>query len=119
MPYRTGNHWGVTIVGERGPQPCDETGPHYCLAMGENSEHPGAELVAVVTNGDTALAERICALLNGEQEAPVPCREETWSWDHFTPEQVDSYPIRCTLQGPHDEHEDEHTGLTWRSESRP
>lgn len=42
-----------------------------------------------------------------------PCREETPSWRHFTPEQMDSYWIRCTLQGPHDEHKDEHTGLTW------
>lgn len=43
------------------------------------------------------------------------CDEETLSWDHFTPDQVDRYWIRCTLSGPHDEHEDEHTGLTWRT----
>ena len=51
--YRTGNHWGVTIVreGERTPEG-HITGP--------------AELVAVVVNGDQALAERICALLNGD-----------------------------------------------------
>lgn len=42
--YRTGNHWGVTIVREQ-PEP--------------------AQLVAVVVNGDQALAERICTLLNG------------------------------------------------------
>lgn len=42
-----------------------------------------------------------------------PCEEETWSWWHFTPDQVDPYWIRCTLAGPHDEHEDENTGLTW------
>ena len=54
MPtYRTGNHWGVTIVAEgRFPE-----GEHDSQAD---------ELVAVVTNGDTALAERICALLNKE-----------------------------------------------------
>jgi hypothetical protein len=41
------------------------------------------------------------------------CQAETRSWDHFTPEQMDSYWIRCTLAGQHDEHEDEHTGLRW------
>jgi hypothetical protein len=51
--YRTGNHWGVTIVreGERTPEG-HITGP--------------AQLVAVVVNGDQALAERICALLNDD-----------------------------------------------------
>lgn len=44
---------------------------------------------------------------------PAPCEVETRSWDHFTPEQMDSYWIRCTLSGPHDEHKDENTGLTW------
>lgn len=43
------------------------------------------------------------------------CTAETRSWDHFTPEQMDSYWIRCTLADPHDEHEDENTGLTWRT----
>lgn len=47
-----------------------------------------------------------------------PCSAETWSWDHFTPEQMDGYWITCDLQGPHDEHKDEHTGLTWRSTER-
>jgi hypothetical protein len=28
---------------------------------------------------------------------------------------LDSYWIRCTLQGTHDEHKDEHTGLTWKT----
>lgn len=44
---------------------------------------------------------------------PEPCQAETRSWDHFTPEQADSYWIRCTLQGEHREHKDENTGLTW------
>lgn len=44
-----------------------------------------------------------------------PCEEETHSWWHFTPEQLDSYWIRCTLAGPHDEHKDENTGLTWKT----
>lgn len=54
-----------------------------------------------------------------EDEPARACTEETRSWDHFTQEQTDSYWIRCTLSGPHDEHKDEHTGLTWRSEARP
>jgi len=45
-----------------------------------------------------------------------PCPEETLSWDHFTPDQVDRYWIRCTLTAGHDgDHEDEHTGLSWRT----
>ena len=56
MTYRTGNHWGVTIVreGERTPE----------------GHITGADqLVAVVVNGDQALAERICALLNADEQA--------------------------------------------------
>lgn len=69
--YRTGNHWRVTIVreGERG-EPCGHSGP----------DDPGhdlcAQLVAVVVNRDQALAERICALLNGD-EAERALIEET------------------------------------------
>jgi hypothetical protein len=47
------------------------------------------------------------------EPAPLPCQAETWSWDHFNQEQVDGYWIVCDLRGPHDEHKDEHTGLTW------
>lgn len=46
-------------------------------------------------------------------DLPEACRAETWSWEHFTDEQMDGYWIVCDLQGPHDEHKDEHTGLTW------
>lgn len=45
-----------------------------------------------------------------------PCDEETWSWWHFTPSQLDPYWIRCTLTLPHDRHEDENTGLRWTTE---
>jgi hypothetical protein len=57
--YRTGNHWGVTIVrqGERTPEG-HIVGPD--------------ELVAVVVNGDQALAERIVALLNRAEAGPRP-----------------------------------------------
>lgn len=56
--YRTGNHWGVTIVRE---------GEHGGDCFDTCNGHPGAQLVAVVVNGDQALAERICALLNREE----------------------------------------------------
>lgn len=55
--YRTGRHWGVTIVREDLPPD----------ANGDN-----AQLVAVVVNGDQALADRICALLNAEDEETKP-----------------------------------------------
>lgn len=51
------------------------------------------------------------------EAAREPCEAETYSWDHFLPEQVDAYWIKCDVLGPHDEHEDEHTGLTWRDPS--
>lgn len=57
--YRTGNHWGVTIVAEPTPE------------AGSNLEQAGSSLVAVVVNGDQALAERICALLNGDEQPPA------------------------------------------------
>lgn len=46
--------------------------------------------------------------------ASAPCDAETWSWDHYTHRAVDPYWIRCTQLGPHDEHEDANTGLTWK-----
>jgi hypothetical protein len=55
------------------------------------------------------------ALIPREDAEPQPREAETHSWRHFNAEQADSYWIRCTLQGPHDEHEDANTGLTWRS----
>jgi hypothetical protein len=56
--YRTGNHWGVTIVREYGHLP----------VPGVPDGLPRSQLVAVVVNGDWALAERICALLNESDE---------------------------------------------------
>lgn len=53
--YRTGNCWGVTIVRE-GTGPTDPQG-----------RRTGDELVAVVVNGDAALARRICELLNSAE----------------------------------------------------
>jgi len=60
--YRTGNHWGVTVVREG-----ECAGIARCLDMACDHQN-GPELVAVVTNRDTALAERICRLLNGEDQ---------------------------------------------------
>ncbi|GEM_PF-5805290 len=57
MTYRTGNHWGVTIVRE----PVEPTDGTINLAR--------PQLVAVVVNGDQALAERICDLLNGDERS--------------------------------------------------
>lgn len=64
--FRTGNHWGVTIVRE-GTHPVNESG-----------HRPDAELVAVVVNGDRALAERICGLLNSDRRewADLPADEQ-------------------------------------------
>lgn len=73
--YRTGNHWGVTIVRESNERHADDcycTGDYVepvCTAMREGP--PDAQLVAVVVNGDQALAERICALLNGGEGVPA------------------------------------------------
>lgn len=57
------------------------------------------------------------AALDGapEPDNDDPCDAEVYSWDYYRPEQIDSYWIRCTLLGKHDEHEDSHTGLKWRS----
>lgn len=73
--YRTGNHWGVTIVRE-GTQPPAASGTRA-------DDH----LVAVVLHGDAALAERICALLNGE--ASPSLTHEEW---RVTGDPGDSFP---------------------------
>lgn len=123
------------------PKPGEEAVTTYRTDVGRGIVASDPDrLVAVVVNGDTALAERIAWLLTytcptcmgpqretvgmvcqtcGTDYAPedAPCQEETWSWKHFSTEAVDGYWIRCTLSGPHDEHADTgNTGLTWRSE---
>lgn len=52
MPYRVGNHWGVTIVWE-GELPPDHEG-----------RRPDDKLAGMINHGDKALAERIVRLLN-------------------------------------------------------
>jgi hypothetical protein len=112
MTYRTGNHHGITIVDENPDTRCGRPG-HDCAR---------GHLVAVVVDGGEELAERIVRGLHllelSEAPEPEQCTAEVHSWDHFRPEQMDSYWIRCTMWGPHDDHEDEHTGLTWRTEAQ-
>jgi len=55
--YRTGTHHGVTIVREGDGARCGRA-DHDCER---------GHLVAVVVDGDQALAERICALLNNRE----------------------------------------------------
>jgi len=59
--YRAGNHHGVTICREGDGHQCGR--PRHDCARGH--------LVAVVTNDDWALAERICALLNASERLPA------------------------------------------------
>lgn len=66
-----------------------------------------------------ALRDELIDLRSAAAAPGVQCREDTWSWEHFNQDQVDGYWIRCTLWGPHDEHKDEHTGLTWISQPEP
>jgi hypothetical protein len=49
-------------------------------------------------------------------ESYEQCEVETDSWDHFTPDQMDFYKIRCSLSSiPHTDHYDKQTGLSWKS----
>lgn len=69
-----------------------------------------------LTLGDfNALRDELIELRAATAPQPQECTAETWSWEHFNQDQVDGYWIRCTLKGPHGEHEDEHTGLTWKT----
>lgn len=69
-------------------------------------------------NPNGRLVKEVLAALDGAPEPDDdPCKAETHSWSHYRPEQIDSYWIRCTRLGKHDEHEDSNTGLNWRSRS--
>jgi len=97
MPeYRTGRHWGVTIVRE-GERPAELDDCAFCCVSRLGCPtHPAveAQLVAVVVNGDTALADRICALLNRGEEGYF--RERLGVWPTLEP--ADS--CTCTKAGP-------------------
>jgi hypothetical protein len=43
----------------------------------------------------------------------APCDAEIHSWQVFTPDQTDSYWMRCDLVGPHTRHENSETGAHW------
>lgn len=79
--FRTGNHWGVTIVREGDDDPCPASVDGRCAESGEihpkckpgqcrydQTDARRGQLVAVVVNGDRDLAERICALLNADSD---------------------------------------------------
>lgn len=76
------------------------------------------DIVAAMRVVGRLLAEQPEAVRERSQDA-WQCPAETWSWWHFTDQQVDAYWIRCTLLGRHEEHEDENTGLCWRTGERP
>lgn len=77
--YRVGRHWGVTIVRE-GVEP---------IEMGKRADD---ELVAVVTNGDRDLAERICELLNDGERATQTDQQERADVRRRIAEQVEHRP---------------------------
>lgn len=71
-------------------------------------------------NSDAAyFTSQFLAALDGAPEPEwEPCTAEIHSWSKqafHRNRDIDSYWIRCTLLGKHDEHEDSNTGLTWRS----
>lgn len=55
-------------------------------------------------------------LLREETDSAEPCTSEVWSMDYYRDGQVDPYWIRCNAIGPHVEHEDANTGLTWTTD---
>ena len=50
-----------------------------------------------------------------ERIAHEDCGEQLFSWDYFKQNQVDGYWMSCDLLGPHDEHENSHTGAKWKT----
>lgn len=92
--YRTGNHWGVTIV-RQGDMASDFS----------DGRHPDDQLVAVVVNGDQALAERICALLNTDERAAAHADDcncgDTYTDPWCAPRKQYPDSCICTIVGPH------------------
>jgi hypothetical protein len=78
VTYRTGNHWGVTIVREFEAYTAEVLADcAFCCVGGTGCPlhpQPEAQLVAVVVNGDQALAARIAALLTID--------ERCWHGEH-------------------------------------
>lgn len=87
----------------------------FCLDT-HPDRHPDVGYCWVLpTNQAKALAD--AGLLRETTASAEPCDAETWSMDHYRDGQVDRYWIRCTQLGPHTEHEDSNTGLTWPREA--
>jgi hypothetical protein len=122
--YRTGNHWGVTIVREGDPaesvhlirdgdataQCCGKT-PFELPGTDRLTTDPGlvaclspaSQLVAVVVNGDQALAERIawllthtCATCMGPQRETVGMVCQTCGTD-YGPADLEPAPSAETI----------------------
>lgn len=94
MTYRVGNHHGVTICAENDGVRCGREG-HDCAR---------GHLVAVVVKGDQALAERICALLNGDGPT-AKARPDEDACSHQHPDR----PYACERRARHDVH------LSWQA----
>lgn len=90
----------------------DDLARHLREAFDRKSNEPGT-VVDTWLYGAYAALGWLTELEKCDVLANEPCDAETHSWTHYRPEQVDSYWIRCTKAGPHDEHEDSNTGLTW------
>lgn len=87
--YRTGNHWGITIVREgdvltQGRM--EPTGPVL------PPRRVGDQLVAVIVNGDQELAERICALLNGRNDLQAA---QDARGGHVSPDDMQRFEIEA------------------------
>jgi hypothetical protein len=110
--------WGVT--GER-VRTSDVTayGCRGCPAeIWRDEEHKGWTAPAMrerfADHQAAMLAE--AGLLREATDSAEPCTSEVWSMDYYRDGQVDPYWIRCNAIGPHVEHEDANTGLTWTTD---
>lgn len=100
-----------SALGARDDSQGREPEPECLLVeLGATQQHPPNRQYT-----ERCVAEREAAADGGAGRAVSgePCTAETWSWNHFTPNQMDPYWIRCTLAIEHDRHEDQNTGLTW------
>ncbi len=91
---------------------------HGPWTPGRGAEQIDIELRLALYDGAdlNALRDELIELRARCTPEPDPCTAEAWSWEHFNDEQADGYWITCDVRGAHVEHEDEHTGLTWRTE---
>jgi len=86
----------------------------------------GEDPIRLVNLGQNSAVWKICSaqadalaeagLLREAADSAEPCTSEVWSMDYYRDGQVDPYWIRCNAIGPHTEHEDANTGLTWTTD---